>query len=185
MAIVAVHLGVLASQPVAGLIVIERFPVRLPADQWEIWAGVLTMTFRTVIAGASARQPHGVHSAAPCHALADLGVALHAAEFLDPEFQVVTLVAIQGTGQRLVCLRKLARRELGVSFSRKQYDKKKACQHIPNEPEKSGRPLYLARSRTNPRIQIPPRSLPTPLRRICALTSWMPFFGRGSQGRNY
>ena len=104
MAAVAVQRGVFAFQGEACFAVIQRFPVRLPANQLEIWAIVLAMAGHAVFAGRPWRHPNRVHASAVCDALAYLGVALHALEILVPEIEFVALGALQRPGQRLVRL---------------------------------------------------------------------------------
>jgi hypothetical protein len=101
-AIIAVHLGVLARQGKACLTVIDCFPAGLPVNQWKVSACMLAVAFHTVNARGSWRQPHGVHAFSASHALPDLAVAVHAAELLDSGSQVVALGAIQWPGEWLM-----------------------------------------------------------------------------------
>jgi len=102
--IVAACGGVLAGEWKPRLAMVNRFAVRLPANQWKIGAIVLGMANCAVLASRVRCNPHRVHAAPLRNPLANLHVAIEALELHFPPAKRVAFRAAEHTRQRFMRL---------------------------------------------------------------------------------
>ncbi len=104
-AIVAPDGGVATGKGKAGLAVVHRFAVRLPANQRKVGAVMLGMAGHAILACRVRRKPGSVHTASLRHPLANLGMAIEASKLHLSAAKCVALRAVQRARKRFMRFR--------------------------------------------------------------------------------
>ena len=86
----------------AGLAVVYRFAVRLPANQRKVGAVVLGMAGHAILARGVRRKPGRVHTASLRHPLANLGMAIEASKLHLSAAEFMALRAVQRARERFM-----------------------------------------------------------------------------------
>lgn len=99
---------------IAGLTVIERFTLRLPADESKIHSVMIGMAFRALLTGGIRSSEGGMQAPLIGNAVTDFRVAFETFQLRGAAFQIVALGTIRRPIQRLMRFRQRPRRNLRV-----------------------------------------------------------------------